>query len=199
MPIGAARGPNGTMWFTEGCAGLAVLAHGKVKQYLITGITGQSPAILRGPDGAMWFSEDGTARIGRIGPEGKLRTYAGPLYESKFSDVANAVTVGPDGNLWWTAMQSNVIWAMNLRGRVVHAYTIPTPNSAPWGIATGRDGALWFTESAGNKIGRVTTRGVFSEYPLPTPWARPQGIARNRDGSLWFVESGADQLGRIAD
>ncbi|MBV8654856.1 MAG: hypothetical protein JO160_02355 [Candidatus Eremiobacteraeota bacterium] len=199
MPIGVAAGPNGSMWFTQGCAGLAVLSHGKVTQYPISGITGESPAIVRAPDGSMWFSEDGTARIGRVGPEGQLRTYTGLMYESKYNDIPNGVTAGPDGNLWWTALASNAIWATNLHGRVVHVYTVPTAGSQPWGIATGRDGALWFTEAAGDKIGRVTTAGAFSEYPLPTPYAHPQGIARNRDGSLWFVESGADQLGRIAD
>jgi virginiamycin B lyase len=197
MPEGVSPGPDGSIWFTQGCAGLAILRRGKVEQYLISGITGETPAIVRGPDGAMWFSQDGTARIGRVGPEGKLRTYAGPLYQSEYNDVPNGVAVGSDGNLWWTAQFGNLIWAMNVRGQIVHEYAIPTPASMPWGIAAGRDGALWFTEWAGNKIGRVTTGGVFSEYPLPTIGAKPQGIASSRDGSLWFVESAANRIGRI--
>ena len=36
---------------------------------------------------------------------------------------------------------------------------MPTPQSAPWEIAAGPDGALWFTELLGNKIGRITTDG----------------------------------------
>lgn len=32
---------------------------------------------------------------------------------------------------------------------------MPTPNSEPSGITAGPDGALWFTEFDGNKIGRV--------------------------------------------
>jgi virginiamycin B lyase len=197
MPEGVARGPDGAMWFTEGCGGLAVLAHGKLEQYALPGITGESAAIVRAPDGTMWFAQDGTARIGRIDRSGKLTTFDGLYYESQFNDVANAVAVGPDGNLWWTAFESNAIWATDLHGRIVHVYTIPTAGSQPWGIVNGRDGALWFTEWAGNKIGRVTTGGAFTEYPLPTPAAEPQGIARNSDGSLWFVESAANRIGRI--
>lgn len=197
MPEGVAAGPNGEMWFTQGCAGLAVLARGKVTQYLVSGITGETPAIVRGPDGAMWFSQDGSARIGRVGRDGNLTTYTGLMYESKYNDTPNAVAVGSDGNLWWTAQLSNAIWAMDRHGRIVHVYTIPTPGSAPWGIAAGRDGALWFTEWSGNKVGRVTTGGVFAEYPLPTSNAHPQGIAVDRDGSLWFVESTANRVGRI--
>ena len=197
-PQGVARGPDGAIWFTQGCAGLGVLVHGKLKQYPLPGITGESAAIVRARDGTMWFSQDGTARIGRVDRSGKLTTFAGLYYESKYNDIANAVAAGPDGNLWWTAFESNAIWATDLRGRIVHVFTIPTPDSQPWGIVNGRDGALWFTEWGGNKIGRVTTAGVFTEYPLPTPGAQPLGIARNRDGSIWFVESGAGRIGRIA-
>jgi len=198
MPQGVAPGPDGSMWFTQGCGGLAVLdAHGKVSQYVIDGIPAESPAIVRAPDGALWFSEDGTARIGRIDSSGSLTIYNGLMYEQKYNDLPYAVTVGRDGNLWWTASMSNAIWAMDLKGHVVHRFTIPTPASQPWGITAASDGSLWFTENAGNKVGRVTTTGVFSEYPLLTPNAKPQGIATAADGSVWFVESGANRIGRI--
>jgi hypothetical protein len=38
----------------------------------------------------------------------------------------------------------------------------------PEGIATGPDGALWFTESIGNRIGRITTPAI---TPTSTPTA----------------------------
>lgn len=34
------------------------------------------------------------------------------------------------------------------------------------GSAAGPDGALWFTETSGNRIGRVTTAGAISEFVL---------------------------------
>ncbi len=34
-------------------------------------------------------------------------------------------------------------------------FTVPTSNSQPQGIASGPDGALWFTESGASKIGRL--------------------------------------------
>ena len=36
-----------------------------------------------------------------------------------------------------------------------NGYTVPTPVSDPGGITAGPDRALWFTESYGNKIGRI--------------------------------------------
>ncbi|MBV8147708.1 MAG: Virginiamycin B lyase [Candidatus Eremiobacteraeota bacterium] len=197
MPAGVTPGAGGSIWFTQNCGGLAQLSHGKVNQYPLPGIAGETTAIVRAPDGTVWFAEDGTARIGRIDARGQLTIFAGLLYDRKYNDLPNAVTVGPDGNLWWTALESNLIWATDLQGRIVHEYPVPTPGSQPWGITAGSDGALWFTEWSGNKIGRVTTQGVFSEFPLPTQNAQPQGIARALDGSLWFVETSANQIGRI--
>ncbi len=76
-------------------------------------------------------------------------------------------------------------------------YAIPTPNSNPFSIVTGPDGALWFTENSGNKIGRITTSGVISEYAIPTTGAAPYGIAAGSDGALWFAENQASQIGRV--
>ena len=76
-------------------------------------------------------------------------------------------------------------------------YSPPTASSGPQSIATGPDGALWFSESQGNKIGRVTTAGVFNEYTIPTANSTPSGITSGPDGALWFTETNADKIGRI--
>jgi hypothetical protein len=45
-------------------------------------------------------------------------------------------------------------------------YTIPTPNSGSGSVTRGPDGALWFTECFGHKVGRVTPfPGVASATP----------------------------------
>src|SRR5438309_4945426 len=65
---------------------------------------------------------------------------------------------------------------------------IPTVLGGPFGITSGPDGNLWFTEVHGNKIGQVTTQGVFTEFPVPTAGCDPYGIAAGPDGNLWFTE-----------
>src|ERR1700682_6518736 len=72
---------------------------------------------------------------------------------------------------------------------VITEYPVPTTNSFPAGIAAGRGGNLWLTQSLGNKVARVTTAGVVTEYPVPTANASPSGIAAGPDGNLWFTES----------
>ena len=54
-------------------------------------------------------------------------------------------------------------------------FAIPTAGSQPWGITAGPDGNVWFTESFGNKIGRITPAGVITEFPIPTTGSRPSG------------------------
>jgi hypothetical protein len=51
-----------------------------------------------------------------------------------------------------------------VRGKEFH---IPTAYSSPNGITAGPDGALRFTESHGNKVGRVTTGGPSPSTPSP--------------------------------
>src|ERR1035437_4266953 len=75
-----------------------------------------------------------------------------------------------------------------------------TPYGPPGGlccsinyIATGPDGALWFTDSIGNMIWRITTIGIFSAFPAGGP---PGGITAGPDGALWFT-SQSGYIGRI--
>jgi streptogramin lyase len=76
-------------------------------------------------------------------------------------------------------------------------YHLPTAGGFPRGITRGQDGNLWFTEYAGNKIGRITPSGSLTEFPLPTPDSRPTGITSGPDGNLWFMEFNSGQIGRI--
>src|ERR1700693_2055878 len=82
----------------------------------------------------------------------------------------------------------SVVLAAVASGQPVTEFPVPTANALPVGIVSGPDGALWFTELLGNKIGRITTAGVIIEFPLPTPGSGPVGIAPGPDGALWFAE-----------
>jgi streptogramin lyase len=64
-------------------------------------------------------------------------------------------------------------------------------------IAPGPDKNLWFTESAKNKIGRITTGGTITEFPIPTPSSIPRGIAPGPDKNLWFTESSGNDIGQV--
>jgi len=59
-------------------------------------------------------------------------------------------------------------------------YALPTAPSGPQSITAGPDGALWFTENGGNKIGRITTAGAVTEYTVPTGISPTSALLRTR-------------------
>jgi hypothetical protein len=56
--------------------------------------------------------------------------------------------------------------------QAITEFPVPSASSEPIGITTGPDGALWFNEYSGNKIGRITTAGVVTEFSTPTAQQR---------------------------
>src|SRR5262249_26244187 len=92
---------------------------------------------------------------------------------------------------------------VNLIGRIAAdstgaftEFSPPTGGSKPQGITTGPDGALWFTEEAGNRIERLTTDGHFTEFGIPTAGSAPFQIVTGLDGNLWFTEL-AGKIGEV--
>jgi len=71
-------------------------------------------------------------------------------------------------------------------------YRLPSPG---FGIATGPDGALWFTGYSTQRAGRITTAGDIAEYGTSR---HPYSIVAGPDGALWFTEdrpSGIERRG----
>ena len=60
-----------------------------------------------------------------------------------------------------------------------------------------RDGDLWFSEAAGNRIARITVDGKVTEYSIPSADPQPRAMVTHPDGTIWFVETGANALGRF--
>ena len=71
-----------------------------------------------------------------------------------------------------------------------------SPGSKPLSIVV-RDGALWFSEAAGNRVGRITMDGMVTEFPIPSHDSQPRAMVTHPDGSIWFVETSTNALGRI--
>jgi len=66
-------------------------------------------------------------------------------------------------------------------------------------ITLGPDGAVWFTETASNAIGRMDAKYRVSSYPVPASAGVPVAITSGPDGNLWFTLGGGSQqgIGRI--
>jgi virginiamycin B lyase len=80
----------------------------------------------------------------------------------------------------------------------VHSFQLPHPRSGPTTVAVAADGRVWFTEGAGDRIGRVNPDGSdLAEFALPNPASAPRIIAVGGDGNLWFSEHTGNRMGRI--
>ena len=110
------------------------------------------------------------------------------------------ITIGPDGNLWFTESKPFKIGRITTQGAITEfpIATAPLANAFVTDIVAGSDGNLWFTAVNGvSKIGRVTPQGVFAEFSLPSPDGDPVGIVAGPDKALWFTEASANKIGRI--
>ena len=70
----------------------------------------------------------------------------------------------------------NLVSAGKSKVGLIKKFKILTANSNSRVITARPDGNLWFTEYEGNKIGRITTSGIITEFPV--------GIANNYIGRI---------------
>ncbi|MEM2735165.1 MAG: CFI-box-CTERM domain-containing protein, partial [Candidatus Bathyarchaeia archaeon] len=105
-----------------------------------------------------------------------------------------------DTTVYFTQYYGNKIGALSYRdGKwILTEYTLPTPNSAPLGIALdNRTGEVWFTEYMSNQIGRLYPDiGIIEEYPAGG--SGPYDIIVDEEGYVWFTSERSDQIGRLA-
>src|SRR5579875_670967 len=71
------------------------------------------------------------------------------------NSAPESVTVGPDGNIWFTEAQGNKIGRITPSGAITE-YPVAIPQSYPFGITAGPDEALWFTSAVASTIGRIS-------------------------------------------
>ncbi len=77
-------------------------------------------------------------------------------------------------------------------------FPVPSPAANPISICRGPDGNLWFVESAGNKVGHISSTGTAPiDFAIPTANSNPIDITSGPDGNLWFTESATNKIGRI--
>ena len=92
-------------------------------------------------------------------------------------------------------------YRVSLAGFAYSAATISqTPagsTGAPQYVTKGPDGNLWFTDSGGLSIGRVTPSGVMTRFNIPWASDTVRNIVLGPDGNLWFTELVGNRIGRV--
>lgn len=94
------------------------------------------------------------------------------------------ITVGPDGRLWFTLLNSSsAVGAITPSG----VYTLyPCGSSVPRYITTASDGNLYFTDS-NDALGEISTNGVYNTISIPANGGNaPRQIISGIAGKLWY-------------
>ena len=64
-----------------------------------------------------------------------------------------------------------------------------------FGIVTGSDRKVWFTETNRRRIGRLGASGALAEFAVPRGY--PGAIAAGADGALWFTTIMPSTVSRV--
>jgi streptogramin lyase len=108
---------------------------------------------------------------------------------------SGGITLGPDGRIWTTTINSITRVDYWRTMQVFGAYGQSEP-----AIAAGPDGNIWFTEFSSGAIGRVNpTTGKLDSFPDPSG-GQPINLIAGPDGNMWFTErdSPGKIIGRIS-
>ena len=174
------------------------------------------------PDGALWFTQsnggnprDGNsyfqASVGRITSSGAYSSYPVPASARSVPGL-DAITVGPNGNLWFTETAVDRIGEITPRAAspAIHEFSLPAGDRLAQGvgssitsadtIAIGPGNDIWFTEQGSNAIGVMSTSGTLLEkftVPDSNQNPTPLGITKGTDDTMWFTETTANQVASI--
>jgi streptogramin lyase len=116
------------------------------------------------------------------------------------------ITIGPDGNLWFTdfvnvPQNASNIWRLTTSGDFTR-FPLP-PDAYPYGIVTGPDNQLWFIESGQgeyqNDIAQMGTDGqVTKRCQVPGTRSNLSWITVGPDNNLWFTQDQHYAIGQMS-
>ncbi|MFM8319581.1 MAG: hypothetical protein ACKOC5_01600 [Chloroflexota bacterium] len=202
-PTALVYGPQDAFWAT--LRGQNAVAQLNLPGSLVTTSLATADAyphdLAIGPDQALWLTERSGEAITRLDPlDHSLSRFALPQ-----PGGPAALALGQDEALWFTELDGDRIGRLGLVSQPdgslapgeISRFALPTPGSAPHGIAAAPDGSLWFSEWGAGRIGRITPQGDLSEYLLPWTTHHPTELAFDPDGGLWFILDVGPLVGHI--
>jgi virginiamycin B lyase len=96
-----------------------------------------------------------------------------------------AITMGADGNFWFTLSNSNEVARITPHGKI--NYFVTPSLSEPAFITLGADGNIWFAEGSAGSIASVTPAGIVTEHQFSF-FGVSVGITAGSDGNIWFTD-----------
>jgi len=202
------RGPDGNMWATAGASVYRISTAGAFTAFSLGGR--DTGAMLRpGPDGNMWIMETFGRRIFHMNTSGQILNVFSLVepHQPSCGPTCAGITAGPDGNMWFTQNEMfPQIGRITMSGQITY---FPTQGTGAGDIAWVHDGGIWFADSQGRHIGRISpSTGVITYFePVGQDhfFSVLSAISSASDGNLYFTGmkpdpanfSGATIVGKI--
>ena len=157
-PYGITVDPQNNVWFTEASTnnlGRLNPATGKIQFFTLSGPSNPLMEVVSDSHGTIWATTFNSATLLKFDPQdATFSTYRAPNADQGISGMYGLAVM--DDEIWVTIAASNTIARFDTNTKHFFYYQIPTENSSPLGIAYAADHTIWFTESIGNQIGKLT-------------------------------------------
>jgi virginiamycin B lyase len=184
---GIAPGWDGNIWFGSRTTGVVgrITPLGDYTGFTIPPADGTHDPVgaTIGPGRSVWISDESANVIWQVDRSGTMTPH--PLPAPNRGPAA--ITVGWDGNLWFTelGLAGAAIGRLTPSG----VYTEFPVSNTPVAITPGLDGKLWFTEIFGGKVGSISMNGHVTELDVPAQNPVLHGITTGPDGNIWFTDA----------
>jgi virginiamycin B lyase len=147
-------------------------------------------------DGKLWYARTllTTPIIGTITAEWRF----GQQYPIPSGVLPQDMTLGSDGNIWFTETQTDIIGKISPSGQITE-YSL-RKGAAPASIVSGSDGNIWFVEPSAKVIAKMNTEGeLLAEYILnDVNTDIRQGLVSGPDGNIWFIPTNMNTVVKMS-
>ena len=151
--------------------------------------------IIIGPDSAAYFCEFGSNKIGKINPKTLNVT------EIVLPDAGSRprrITNNPDGFIYYSDFARGFIGRFDPKTGKAEEW--PSPGGAsshPYGIASTRDGVVWYSESGvkpNTLVAFDPKTKSFQSWPIPSGGGVVRNMVATPDDKLYLACSGVNKV-----
>ena len=188
---------DGTIWWAgqwSNTIGRINPATGEQKEYPLPA-KAMPHTVTLDAKGNVWYTGNMNGTLGYLDPKtGKITEYKVPDPEAK--DPHSAI-FDAKGILWFTMQVSNRVGRFDPATGEFKIVAMSVPNSRPYGIKLGPDGAPWFACNGRGCLVRIDPATMaLKEVKVPGERATIRRLDFDAEGNLWYVNSGEGRLGR---
>jgi virginiamycin B lyase len=149
-------------------------------------------------DGTIWIGEQGTNSIAHMPVGATMPSQITTISMPTSASDPLWVAPGAAGSMIVSETVGRKMASVPLQATTPSQITeFSTGTGQPFQTVLGPDGAIWFAEFAGGKVGRIATDGTLLEFTVPTAGAQITGITTGPDGAIWFTEINKGKVGKL--